>query len=123
MTNGFLFDASLRAIGDQDFVVRLLSAGYKVQHIPKFLAAFTMTGSNMSMNENARREMAGSLRAGPLWVRTFRYPLNILRLFEKFLRGPYYQKFPLEYAIFVDSEASERTLIRAESATPLWKTE
>jgi len=46
--DGQLFDCSLRDVADAAFVVKLLRSGYRGFHLRRYLAAFTLTGSNRS---------------------------------------------------------------------------
>lgn len=119
--DGYRFNADLRDVGDQDFVVRLLRAGYRAAHVRRYLAVFTMRGENMSMGENARRERTKARNEAPLWIIVFRIPLNILRLAEKFLTGAYFQKTPFEYAVYASDDAVERKVFRVTKATFRWK--
>jgi glycosyltransferase involved in cell wall biosynthesis len=117
---GFLFDESWRDIGDHEFVVRLLRHGFQAAHIPRYLAAFTMTGNNMSAGANARRETMRARRSAPRWVRALRGPLNVLRYVEKAASGAYWQRFPLSYDVYAAADDRTRTSIRAEGAPSSW---
>ena len=120
--DGFRFDVRFKANGDQDFVMLLLKNGYRASFVRRYLAAFTMTGSNMSSGENARQELQRTLKAAPWWLRAFRHPLNAARLTEKFISGAYWQKTPLRYAVY-GLDGAERDLHVATSASPRWKTQ
>jgi len=119
--DGFRFDKRLKDIGDQDFVVRLLRHGYRAKHAGRYLAAFTMTGANMSAGANARLERRQALAAAPRWVRALKVPLNAGRLAEKLFSGAYWQRMPLEYAVHTTGEGSGRVRFRASKASFRWK--
>lgn len=123
ISSGVRFDNKLKNVGDGDLVLRLLRGGYRAVHVPRYLAAFTMTGRNMSGSQNARLEARRALRAAPLWVRLLRYPLNAVRLAEKFSSGAYFQTMPLEYSIFDSDEAQERKAFRVWRASFRWRTQ
>ena len=117
---GFLFDENWRDIGDHEFVVRLLRSGFRAAHIPRYLAAFTMTGNNMSAGENAKRETARARRNAPRWVRALRGPLNVIRYVEKASSGAYWQRFPLEYSIYKSADDRRRTVHVADRVSSSW---
>ncbi len=119
--DGFLFDTSYKVIGDSEFVVRLLQAGYKAAHVNRYLSAFTMTGENMSQGENALRERTKAWKSLPAWLKLFKYPLSAVRLTEKVVSGAYSQQMPLDYALFSSSDLTKRTQFRADTAPYSWK--
>jgi glycosyltransferase involved in cell wall biosynthesis len=119
--DGFRFDRSLRDIGDEDLVVRLLRRGYRASHARRYLAAFTMTGHNMSAKPNALAEKMKARKASPAWVRWMGLPLNAARLTEKWLSGAYSERLPLSYSVYTSGEAPYRSLLTARSATYRWR--
>ncbi len=121
LEDGFLFDTYYKDIGDQDFVVRLLKAGYETRHVSRYQAAFTMTGENMSTGENAKQERREAFEESPTWLRVLKYPLNALRLGEKFLSGAYFHESPLTYRVYPSSEAEERKEFQYENASFIWR--
>jgi len=121
--DGFRFDKRFRDTGDLDFVVRVLRHGYRAGYTRGYLAAFAMTGKNMSAGQNALLERKRAIAAAPLWVRLLRVPMNIARLTEKMISGAYWQKMPLEYAIYVSDNLVERRKFRVERASFRWRTE
>lgn len=119
---GFLFDDNLRANGDERFVVVCLRNGFRAAYAKRYFSAFTMTGSNMSAGENAKREQRELLKATPLWVRVFWHPLNVLRLTEKTLAGAYRESFPLTYTLYDSDDLEKRRKFVAAKASFRWKT-
>lgn len=117
---GFFFDEGWRDIGDHEFVVRLLRRGFRAAHIPRYLAAFTITGNNMSAGDNAKLETLRARRAAPRWVRALRAPLNALRYAEKAASGAYWQRFPLKYHVYATAEDRMRTSVTAMRAPSSW---
>ena len=118
--SGFLFDATYRDVADEEFVVRVLRHGYKAAHVPKYVAAFTLTGKNRSRTETALEERKRMRRTVPLWVKVFKYPLNLARYAEKLVHGAYTQELPLEYALYTGEELRERKKFSVPKATWRW---
>ena len=120
LDEGFRFDDHLKDIGDHDLVAKILRVGYVVRRMRRYLAAFTMTGSNMSNGENARMERARALEMAPAWVRWLRWPLNLSRFVEKAMSGAYYQRAPLAYAVYDSFDSSKRTNFQSSDFTFRW---
>ena len=117
---GDLFDIGWRAAGDAELVVRLLARGYRAMHLPRYLAAFTMTGSNLGASPTADAELARLRALAPGWMRALRLPLNVLRLAEKAARGVYSQRLPLRYALWESGAARARREYVATRASWRW---
>ena len=112
---GYRFDTQYRVIGDIDFVIRVLRAGYRVGLLKQYVSTFAITGENLSLR--AQQELQAYKAALPRWIKWGRYPLNMARLIEKTLSGAYTQAFPFEYAIYDDSLVQRRVYtVRAASA-------
>ncbi len=120
---GSYFDLSFKANADADFVVRLLRNGYRLRHVRKYLSAFTMTGRNLSGDAVAHGESERMLREAPSLVRNARWVLNPLRLTEKYLSGAYFQKKPLEYAVYTRDNNTRRTHFTEPHPSYKWKWE
>jgi hypothetical protein len=118
--DGQLFDSSLRDVADAAFVVKLLRSGYRGHHLRRYLAAFTLTGSNRSAEANAHLELERLRSQAPSWVRRARTPLNLLRWTEKCLAGAYHQPGPLIYSIYDDDESRERQTVAAQRPGVRW---
>jgi glycosyltransferase involved in cell wall biosynthesis len=118
--SGLRFDTAYRDTGDADFVVRALRAGHRARHLRRYLAAFTVTGQNMSMRPSALQERANMLAAAPAWIRALRLPLHAARLCEKGLHGAYRQRFPIEYALHTDDAGRGRKPFYCASASFHW---
>lgn len=106
---GFRFNPDWKAVGDIDFVVRVLRAGYKARHIPCFLSAFTMTGDNLGGGAKALEELLNFRRTMPGWVRALAFPLNAARLTLKLVNGGYGSDRGMRYAVYADNEHRERS--------------
>ena len=118
---GYLFDCNFKVIGDFDFVLRLLRAGFKFVHLKRYLSAFTLTGNNLSYDEEAKKEKKWFYDSLPVYLKILKYPLNGLRLLEKVMWGAYWQKMPLEYAVYTTATATERTDFAIIEAKNAWR--
>jgi glycosyltransferase involved in cell wall biosynthesis len=119
---GFRFDDRFKVIGDQDFVVRILRHGYRAAHVRQYLAAFTMTGQNMSNNQRVileRKQMALTM---PWWIKVLKGPLNAARLAEKLVSGAYWQKKSFVYAVYDADDLSKRRPFCADKISFRWPT-
>jgi len=105
--DGFFFDTRYRAVGDADFVVRLLRNGYHAKHIKRYFSAFAMTGKNLSNDALGIEEQKQLLRSAPVYLRICKPILNVFRLAGKFFSGAYFQKWPLEYSVYIYDNAME----------------
>jgi glycosyltransferase involved in cell wall biosynthesis len=113
------FDKDFRQAGDTELIVRLLRDGYQFAHINRYLASFMITGANAMMTANCLAEHDQLRSAAPAWVSRARLPLNWLRLLEKAVSGAYFQRMPLEYAIYTTGTSPVRTLFRVTAASPV----
>lgn len=116
--DGHRFDTTYKYIGDGDFVVRLLRAGYSVGILNQYMSTFAITGANMSLK--AQQESLAYNATIPRWIKVCRHPLNLVRLIEKTLSGAYTQTLPLNYAIYTDSLV-QRRMLTAYTATARWQ--
>lgn len=117
---GARFDVAWKDVGDAEFVIRLLRNGARAAHLPRYLAAFTMTGANMSGGPNARVETLRLRNACPRLVGALAVPLNVLRVAEKVASGAYFQRFPLGYSVFGGTDAPARRRFVAGSGSFRW---
>ncbi|UCH94211.1 MAG: glycosyltransferase [Candidatus Aminicenantes bacterium] len=121
---GFFFDTRFRTAGDADFVVRVLQGGFHARHIKYYLAAFTMTGKNLSTDPGAIAERKQLLHRAPFLVKKSKWLLNAVRLTEKFSSGAYFQKKPLEYSVYVINPGNmenQRKTFSVKKASSRWK--
>jgi glycosyltransferase involved in cell wall biosynthesis len=117
---GMEFDISWRDVGDAEFVVRALRRGYRAAVMPRYLAAFTMTGSNMSAGQNAASEVARLRRSAPRWTRALRLPLDLMRRVEKVASGAHHERFPLTYKLYTRESAASRVNLTASTGSFRW---
>ena len=118
--SGARFDMNWKDVGDAEFVIRLLRNGARAAHIPQYLAAFTMTGSNMSSGANARAERLRLRNLCAPLVRKLAIPIDMLRRGEKILSGAYFQRFPLSYSVYDRTDAPTRRHFVSHSSSFRW---
>jgi glycosyltransferase involved in cell wall biosynthesis len=119
--DGVFTDPRYRIIGDRDFVLRILKNGYKVKHVDQYLSVYTMTGQNLSNDNNVQQERNTLVGRTPAWAPKFSGLLAVARLTEKFFSGAYFQKMPLEYSVYIDKDAKSRKKFCARKASFRWK--
>ena len=100
------FDISFKTTSDQEFVASLLRKGVTPAAINTYFSAYTFTSDNLSEQDFAKAERT-RLRVTKQngWCRSV---LRIMQKSERLLRGCRIQKFPLEYALYVDDTRSRR---------------
>jgi glycosyltransferase involved in cell wall biosynthesis len=118
---GLFMDPDYRIIGDREFVLRVLKNGYNVQHVDRYLSAYTMTGQNLSTDGKVLLEQKKLIGQTSAWVPKMRYILNLARWMEKFFSGAYFQKMPLEYAVYADAGVNRRTKHTVHRASFRWR--
>lgn len=119
--SGIRFDKNWKAVGDADFVVRVLRRGFRARHASEYFSAFMITGSNMSDGGIAHMELRAFRKTAPLWLRYSNLVTHPLIRIEKFLRGAYREKFPLSYSVYTTGNPGARCNFVAREASPLWK--
>jgi glycosyltransferase involved in cell wall biosynthesis len=118
--SGVLFDQSLRAIGDADFVVRMLRKGFVAHHQKEYFSAFMITGSNLGDGENALVELKTFRNKAPLWLRHFGFITDNLIRLEKIWNGAYWEKMPLSYSVYTAEFLDVRSEFVVKEASPLY---
>ncbi len=88
---GFTFDTKYRDVGDGEWVLRMLRRGVKMASLPLFTSVFALTGTNMSVGPNARREALELRRSAPVWVRGMRPAVIAQHRLRRWLGGMYRQ--------------------------------
>ncbi len=114
------FDETLKDSGDGDFVLRLLGQGARFAHCQRYLAAFTLTGANRSLGENAKREVVLLAQRMPMWLRWMKYPITAARFAYKFASGCYWQQSPIRYALYTSRSPALREELVADRVTFRW---
>lgn len=113
---GFGFDASLRDVGDGEWMLRLLKSGIKMRALGRFTSIFTLTGANMSVGPNAMRENRELRRSAPLWAQAAR-PWWILCHRLRRWRGGMYRQAAFSYELYTLESPERRVLNRVAHPT------
>lgn len=118
--NGLRFNPEWRAVGDLDFVLRTIAAGFKLKHQPRYTSAFVMTGENLGGGAIALEELMSIRQAMPSWVRRLRFPLNVARLGLKLISGAYGSDRGRTYAVYTGLNPTARTTFTIERTQHGW---
>jgi len=118
-----LMNPDYACLGDVDFVVRVLRAGYSVKHVKRYMSAFTMTGTNLSLDKRAEAEKTFLLSQFPGLPSAMTGVLNLARWGEKFFSGSYFQSYPLIYAVYTDKDKEKREEFCVKKASFRWRYE
>lgn len=113
------FDPKFRDAGDQDWALRLVKAGVKMQVLPEFLSVFTETGKNMNLGANAQRERKEFHATAPTWARLVA-PLTLAHYRWRRWRAGHYRCQPHDYAIFTQSSPARRQVFHVAAPTYRW---
>jgi glycosyltransferase involved in cell wall biosynthesis len=117
-----LYDASYKDIGDAEFVLRLLRAGYRIEHVSRYMSTFTMTGHNRSARVTTIPEEIKRFRKhAPWWVSRFRPAWRAAGYGMKLVNGAYSEKRPIGYSIYGSGETATRTDFIARKASFRWR--
>ena len=115
-----VFNPALRDVGDGEWMVRMLRRGIKMAVLSEFTSVFTMTGANMSVGPNARRENRELFEAAPVLARKLRPLLILQHRARRFLGGMYFQK-PFDYEIFTLKSPDHRQRFHVDHPTGVHK--
>ena len=113
------FDVAYRDVADAVWVLARLKEEAKIERVSVITTAFTDTGANMNLSPNARREARELREAAPKWMKALKPWWKLFHRVRKFLEGQYWPK-AIEYALYLDGAAGERTEFKAKLASPLW---
>lgn len=119
--DGLRFDASLRCVADHAFILEALQRGYRACYTQRYMSAFAMTNANLGASETAARELEALRDRAPRWMQACRLPLQLARLTSKALSGAYFQRKPLEYAVYADENHLTRTQFHSTRASFRWR--
>jgi glycosyltransferase involved in cell wall biosynthesis len=120
--NDVLYDSSYKDIADLAWFARLVHDGYRLVHFRRYLATFTMTGKNRSLNTSAiTPELRRYLDGVPWWIKRFDSHWRLVRWVAKALYGCYFQGSLLEYAIYAPGRLAVRTAFTAHQPSYRWR--
>ncbi len=122
IANGFFYDPSYKDIGDVEFIIRLLRAGFRMQHVQQYLATFTVTGQNRSAHVTTiPAEVKRLTQQAPWYVSHFRPIWRFSGYGIKLLAGAYRQSSPIAYAIHTNPATAARTQFLARDPSFRWR--
>ena len=108
MDRGIFFDPAYCAAGDADWVSRLLLSGARVAYVHEYLAAFAITGGNLSLRANPEEEIARLRKITPRWAVAAAPLLRQIRHVEKLFLGGY-RSVPIAHEIYAGEDDLQRT--------------
>jgi len=104
---GEFFDPKLRDGGDGEWMVRLLRRRVPMAALEKFTSSFALTGNNMSLGANARREADELHRTAPWWARLAKPMLIGHHRLRRFAGGMYSQT-PFAFSLYTPASPTQR---------------
>jgi glycosyltransferase involved in cell wall biosynthesis len=114
---GLLFNPDRCAIGDGEWIMRLIDAGVPMGILPRITSTFLDHGSNMMLSERGVREQQELIASAPGWARALR-PLSLAHYrLRKLLHGGY-RHSPFDYAVYLDP--AERTSFHVGKPSFRW---
>jgi len=119
LDDGYFFDPRWKAIGDAEWVWRLLKAGVSTGVISKPLAAFTMTGNNMGENPSALAEAADWREGSPRWQRAASPLLRGIHWLRKAGAGAY-RRHKVNTAVYTCDSPGKRVPILHQALGSAW---
>ena len=100
-------DLQWRDVGDVDLVLRMMEQKVLIGMLHHYLTAFSDTGENMNLGENAVREYDLIRSSAPWWVQRLRWFWVLTHRIRKLMSGGY-RLSPFDYSIYVDSLSDRR---------------
>ena len=116
---GLYFSEALKAVGDAEWVLRLIESGVKMAVRRWFTSAFAETGANLDLSPNALRERVAMMAAAPRWVRNCRHLVVGHYRLRRLCAGIYSQS-PFDYAIYTAASPGERQTFHVSHPTIRW---
>jgi len=112
-----LFNPGLRAVGDGDWVLRLLERGVRMGVLRQFTSVFTLHDGNLGNSETALREAREMHARAPGWVRALK-PVWILHHRLRRLAGGVYQQSPFTFSLYTRSTPAR---VERKVTKPDWR--
>lgn len=119
LDDGFFFNPKWRAIGDAEWVWRVLGAGVKTGVIHEPLAAFSFTGENLGATASSLQEAQDWKNSGPVGERMAVPALRALHWLKKAAAGAY-GKQAVALKIFTCKSPAQRILVQNSALTSGW---
>lgn len=116
---GLLFNPQRCAIGDGEWVMRLIDAQVPMAILPVITSAFLDHGENLMLSERAIREGQAFTASAPAWARALRPAIIAHYRLRKLLHGAYRQE-PFDYAIYTQESPQVRMPFHVEQPSFRW---
>ncbi|TAK97466.1 MAG: glycosyltransferase [Verrucomicrobia bacterium] len=117
---GIHFDSRLRAVGDGDWVLRLLERGVTMAVMRQFTSVFTLHDENLGESPAAKDEAMAMHAAAPFWVRATK-PVWILHHRLRRLLGGMYSQAPFSFSPYTRQSQPHRTTRAVPSPRSRWR--
>jgi len=118
---GFTFDTRYRAMGDAEWVYRIVRARRKVGAMRKATSAFTLTGDNLGTTPASIKEAEAWRRekaAPPTWLTL---PCKLIHRMGKVLAGAY-QNRTISISLYTKTSPLKRVIAQTKSFGFGWPT-
>jgi len=106
--HGLYPDPAWQNIGDVELVLRIMQCKLSIGLLHDYTSVFSETGSNLALDDSARREYNRLRAQAPRWVQMLRSLWVLLHRFKKWTAGCY-NPSAVAYALFVDDMAHRQT--------------
>ncbi|HZV36674.1 MAG TPA: glycosyltransferase family 2 protein [Verrucomicrobiae bacterium] len=116
---GIFFDPKLRAVGDAEWMLRLLRQRVRMAVLRRFTSAFTLTGENLGQTPEGLREAEELFNSAPLWARRLKPLLVLQHRLRRLAGGIYFQK-PFSYSIYTRKNPAKRTIHEVTKPKSRW---
>lgn len=110
---GVRYRPELKAVADGQFILSALERGFRPRNLHFFTSIFTDTGENLGAGQKATAERDHWLASIPRWQRLLTPVFRGFRQMEKLFAGGY-ASTPIEYDVYAQDDATERTHFRCE---------
>lgn len=117
--NDMWFDPDLRAAGDNEWALRLVTKNFAVRVLDVFTSIFTDTGENLGLSNRSVQEGQQIASGAPSLIRRIRPAIILHYRLRRLLRG-YYRSLPLSYSIYTKDGPKQRREFRAANPTFRW---
>ena len=118
--DGIFFDARLKAVGDADWMLRLLKRQTPMAVMRRFTSVFTSTGENLGAQPHAVQEALALFNSAPPWARRLKGLLILHHRFRRLLGGIYFQR-PFSYALYTGGSPEQRVEKQVLRPSFKWK--
>ncbi len=117
--SGHIFPTQYRDCADCAWVLGLMEKKIPFATLPVYTSAFTDTGDNMNLKENAMREYREIRDSAPAWARAIKPFWVWQHKARKLLFGAYSLK-PFTYSIFTLEQPDKRIAFPVANPTSVW---